>query len=52
MRFWNLLPHPLMWSGSIEILHIGVEHPLELLFVEYQQMVEAFLSRTHILIGR
>jgi hypothetical protein len=43
MRFWKLLPDPLMWSGSIEVLSIGVEHPLELLFVEDQQMVEAFL---------
>jgi len=46
MRFGNLLPNRLMWSGLIEVLHIGVEHSVELLFVEYQQVVEAFLSHT------
>jgi len=35
-----------MWSGLIQVLHRGVEHPLELPFVENEQMVEACLSHT------
>ena len=38
MRFWNLLPDPSMWSGSIEVLHIGAQHPVELPFVEDEQV--------------
>ena len=35
-----------MWSGSIEILHIAVEYPVELLFVEDEQVVKTFLPHT------
>jgi hypothetical protein len=33
-----------MESCPVEVPHIGIEHALELLFMEDQQMVEAFLS--------
>jgi len=42
--FWNLLRDPLMGSCPIEVPHIVIEHALELLVMEDQQMVEAFLS--------
>ena len=35
-----------MWSGSIEVRHILIEHPLELLLIENQQVVKAFLPYT------
>ena len=38
--------YPLMWSGSIEVRHILIEHPLELLLIENQQVVKAFLPYT------
>ena len=46
MRFGNLLFDPLMWSGSIEVLDIGVEHPLELHLMQDEQMVEALPAHT------
>ncbi len=46
MRFWNLLLDPLMWSGSIEVLDIGVEHPLELHLMQDEHMVEALPAHT------
>jgi hypothetical protein len=52
MRFWNLLLDPLMRPCPIEVCHIPIEHPLELLLAKDQQVVKAFLSHTHILIGR
>jgi hypothetical protein len=44
--FRNLLLNTLMRSGPVEIHHIPIEHPLQLLLAEDQQMVKAFLSRT------
>ena len=35
-----------MWSRPVEVRHILIEHALELLLVEDQQMVKAFLSHT------
>src|SRR5215472_5599629 len=35
-----------MGSCSVEVLHIGIEHPLELLLLKDQQVVQAFLSHT------
>ena len=46
MRFWKLLPNPLMWSCQVEVGHIPIENPVELLLVEDQQVVKAFLSHT------
>ncbi len=46
MRFWNLLPDPLMRPCSVEVGHIPIEHALELLLVKDQQVVETFLSHT------
>jgi hypothetical protein len=51
-RFRKLLPYPLMRSSLVEVHYILIEHTLELLLVEDQQVVKAFLSHTHILIGR
>ncbi len=34
MRLWNLLPDALMRPGTIEVLDIGPQHPLELPFTE------------------
>jgi len=42
--FWNLLLNPLMGSCSVEVAHIRIEHALELLLAEDQQVVQAFLS--------
>ncbi len=46
MRFWKLLLDPLMRSGSIKIVHIGVEYPVELLLMQDKQMVEALTPHT------
>jgi hypothetical protein len=46
MRFGNLLFDPLMWSGSIEVLDIGVEDTVELFLMQDEQMIEAFTSDT------
>ena len=35
-----------MWSCQVEVGHIPIENPLELLLVEDQQVVKAFLSYT------
>jgi len=39
LRLRNLLPDPLMWSGSMKGEHIGVEHPLKLLLLQDEQMI-------------
>ena len=46
MRFWKLLHDPLMRSCPVEVRHIHIEHALELLLVEDEQVVKAFLSHT------
>jgi hypothetical protein len=46
MRFWKLLLDPLMWSGSIKVVHIGVEYPVELLLMQDKQKVEALTPHT------
>jgi hypothetical protein len=46
MRFWKLLPDPLMWSCPIEVGHISIENPLELHLAKDQQVVKAFLAHT------
>jgi hypothetical protein len=43
---WDLLRNPLMGSCLIEVDHIHIEHALELLLMQDQQMVQAFLSHT------
>jgi hypothetical protein len=45
-RFRKLLLNPLMRSFPVEVPHILIEHALQLLLVEDQQMVKAFLSHT------
>ncbi len=35
-----------MWSGRIEIRHIGFDHPLQLLLVEYQHVIQTLTSDT------
>ena len=50
MRFWKLLPNPLMWSCQVEVGHIPIENPVELLLVEDQQVVKAFLTPEPILL--
>jgi hypothetical protein len=42
--FRNLLLDPLMRSCLVEVGHIGIEHALELLLLNNQQMIQAFLS--------
>jgi hypothetical protein len=39
-RFWHLLPDALMRSGSVEIVRIGGEHPMELLLLQDEQMIK------------
>ncbi len=43
---WNLLLDPLMRLGSVAVVHIRVEHPVELLLMEDEQMIEALTSHT------
>jgi len=45
-EFWNLLCDALMRSCLVEVRHIRIEYPLELLLVKDQQVVEAFLPHT------
>jgi hypothetical protein len=42
--FRDLLLDPLMGSCSVEVHHIRIEHALELLLAEDEQMVKAFFS--------
>ena len=46
MWLWNLLFDPLMRSSPVEVVHIRVEHPVELLLMEDEQMIEALTSYT------
>jgi hypothetical protein len=41
---WQLLPDALMWSCLIGVRHIPIEHALELLLVEDQEVIEAFAT--------
>jgi hypothetical protein len=45
-RFRKLLLNTLMRSCQVEVHHILIEHALQLLLAEDQQMVKAFLSYT------
>ncbi len=45
-RRWDLLLDPLMWPGSIEVLNVGVEHAVELLLMEDEQVIETLASHT------
>jgi hypothetical protein len=42
----NLLLNPLMRPGSVEVVLIHIEHPVELLLMEDEQMIEALTSYT------
>ena len=42
MLLRNLLPDPLMRPGLVEVEHIRVEHPVEVLLMQDEQMIEAF----------
>ncbi len=44
--FWNLLPNALMRPGSVEEVHIRIEHALELLLLQDEQVIEAFAPHT------
>src|SRR5258706_4643904 len=46
LRFRELLLDALMWSCLVEKRYIPIEHALELLLAEDQQMVEALFSHT------
>ena len=46
MLFRDLLPNALMGSSPVEVYNVLIEHPLELLLAEDQQVVQAFLSDT------
>ena len=48
----DLLPNSLMRPCLVEVGHIRIEHALELPLMQDQQVIEAFLPHTHILIGR
>jgi len=45
-RLWSLLLDALMRPGSVEVVHIHVEHALELLLLEDEQMIEALAPDT------
>jgi hypothetical protein len=44
--FWELLSDPLMRSGSIEVVYISIEYPLELLLMQDEQVIETLASHT------
>src|SRR2546423_599706 len=44
--FRYLLCNPLMWACLVEVLHIRIQNALELLLLQNQQVVQAFLSDT------
>jgi hypothetical protein len=46
LRLWNLLPDPLLRPGSVEVMHRGVEHTVELLLMQDEQMIEALMPHT------
>ena len=46
MLFRDLLSNALMGSSPVEVYHVLIEHALELLLAEDQQVVQAFLSDT------
>ena len=46
MWLWNLLFDPLMRSSSVEVVHICAQHPVKLLLMEDEQMIEALTSYT------
>src|SRR5229473_3254068 len=46
IRLRDLLLDALMRSGSIEVLNIGVQHPLELLLMQDKQVIETLASHT------
>jgi len=43
---WNLLLDPLVRPGSVEGVHIRAQHPVKLLLMEDEQMIEALTSYT------
>jgi hypothetical protein len=43
---WDLLLDPLMWPGLIEVLNVDVEHAVELLFMQDEQVIETLASHT------
>ncbi len=44
--FWNLLPDALMRPGSVEVVYIGIENPLELLLLQDEQVIETLATHT------
>ena len=46
MPFRDLLLNTLMRSCPVEVRHIRIEHALELLLVENEQVIKAFLPHT------
>ena len=46
MLLGNLLLDPLMRLGSVEVVDIRVEYPLELLLMQDEQVIETLASHT------
>ena len=44
--FWNLLPDALMRPGSVEVVYIGSQDPLELLLMQDEQVIETLATHT------
>ncbi len=44
--FWNLLPDALMRPGSVEVVYIGSQYPLELLLMQDEQVIETLATHT------
>jgi hypothetical protein len=44
--FWNLLPDALMRPGSVEVVYIGSQDPLELLLMQDEQVIETLTTHT------
>jgi hypothetical protein len=45
-RLWDLLLDALMWSDSIEVLHVGGEHAVELLLMQDEQVIDTLAPHT------
>ncbi len=43
---WDLLSDSLMRPGSVEVVYVGSQYPLELLLLQDEQVIETFVTHT------
>ncbi len=44
MRNWSLLSKSLMWTGSVVIVNVFLEHTSKMTLVQDEQLIQAFLT--------